>query len=127
MKAIERIKKAKIKIMKSNPFFSYLALYLKEKEVDKGKILLRTADEMANTIRSYTVVEVDGNEILDFVESVRIFDGTRGIAIRGTGYERTPKRFRGIKWGVENAVQSGGVLSDLDWYGLIIDADSGQT
>ena len=29
-------------------------------EVDKGKILLRTADEMATTIRSYTVVEVDG-------------------------------------------------------------------
>lgn len=30
-----------------------------KEEVDKGKILLRTADEMANTIRSYTVVEVD--------------------------------------------------------------------
>ena len=29
-------------------------------EVDKGKILLRTEDEMATTIRSYTVVEVDG-------------------------------------------------------------------
>ena len=29
-------------------------------EVDKGKILLRTADEMATTIRSYTGVEVDG-------------------------------------------------------------------
>lgn len=29
-------------------------------EVDKGTILLRTEDEMANTIRSYTVVEVDG-------------------------------------------------------------------
>ncbi len=28
-------------------------------EVDKGKILLRTEDEMATTIRSYTVVEVD--------------------------------------------------------------------
>ena len=31
-----------------------------KEEVDTGKILLRTADEMANTIRSYTVVEVDG-------------------------------------------------------------------
>jgi amino-acid N-acetyltransferase len=31
-----------------------------KEEVDKGKILLRTADEMATTIRSYTVVEVDG-------------------------------------------------------------------
>lgn len=29
-------------------------------EVEKGTILLRTEDEMANTIRSYTVVEVDG-------------------------------------------------------------------
>ena len=29
-------------------------------EVDKGKILLRTADEMATTIRSYAGVEVDG-------------------------------------------------------------------
>ena len=29
-------------------------------EVDKGTILLRTEDEMANTIRSYIVVEVDG-------------------------------------------------------------------
>jgi amino-acid N-acetyltransferase len=29
-------------------------------EVEKGVILLRTADEMATTIRSYTAVEVDG-------------------------------------------------------------------
>ena len=29
-------------------------------EVASGKILLRTEDEMATTIRSYTVVEVDG-------------------------------------------------------------------
>ena len=29
-------------------------------EVESGKILLRTEDEMATTIRSYTVVEVDG-------------------------------------------------------------------
>jgi amino-acid N-acetyltransferase len=29
-------------------------------EVDKGTILLRTEDEMANTIRSYTVAQVDG-------------------------------------------------------------------
>jgi amino-acid N-acetyltransferase len=29
-------------------------------EVEKGNILLRTADEMATTIRSYTVVSVDG-------------------------------------------------------------------
>lgn len=29
-------------------------------EVDKGIILLRTQDEMATTIRSYTCVEVDG-------------------------------------------------------------------
>lgn len=29
-------------------------------EVEKGVILLRTSDEMATTIRSYTAVEVDG-------------------------------------------------------------------
>lgn len=33
---------------------------LVKEEVEKGIILLRTEDEMANTIRSYTVVEVDG-------------------------------------------------------------------
>ena len=33
---------------------------LVKEEVEKGKILLRTEDEMATTIRSYTVVEVDG-------------------------------------------------------------------
>lgn len=33
---------------------------LVKEEVDNGNILLRTHDEMANTIRSYTVVEVDG-------------------------------------------------------------------
>ena len=33
---------------------------LVKEEVDKGTILLRTEDEMANTIRSYTVVKVDG-------------------------------------------------------------------
>ena len=31
-----------------------------QEEVDKGIILLRTEDEMATTIRSYTCVEVDG-------------------------------------------------------------------
>lgn len=33
---------------------------LVKEEVDNGNILLRTHDEMANTIRSYTIVEVDG-------------------------------------------------------------------
>ncbi len=36
-----------------------------KEEVENGTILLRTEDEMANTIRSYTVVEVDG-EIAGF-------------------------------------------------------------
>ena len=31
-----------------------------KEEVANGKILLRTEDEMATTIRSYTVVEVNG-------------------------------------------------------------------
>ncbi|MEN8717534.1 MAG: N-acetyltransferase [Sulfurovum sp.] len=34
---------------------------LVKSEVESGKILLRTEDEMATTIRSYTIVEVDGN------------------------------------------------------------------
>lgn len=33
---------------------------LVQSEVDKGIILLRTSDEMATTIRSYTAIEVDG-------------------------------------------------------------------
>ncbi len=33
---------------------------LVKSEVEKGIILLRTSDEMATTIRSYTAVEVDG-------------------------------------------------------------------
>lgn len=33
---------------------------LVKSEVDKGIILLRTSDEMATTIRSYTAIEVDG-------------------------------------------------------------------
>lgn len=33
---------------------------LVKEEVDSGTILLRTVDEMATTIRSYTCVEVDG-------------------------------------------------------------------
>ena len=33
---------------------------LVKEEVDNGNILLRTEDEMANTIRSYTVVSIDG-------------------------------------------------------------------
>ena len=44
------------------PDVSSIALMqeLVKTEVENGNILLRTEDEMANTIRSYTVVEVDG-------------------------------------------------------------------
>lgn len=64
-----------------------------EEEVDNGTILLRTEDEMANTIRSYTVVEVDG-EIAGFtalhVHSARLSE-VRSLVVS--------QKFRGLKLG----------------------------
>jgi len=77
---------------------------LVKEEVEKGIILLRTEDEMANTIRSYTVVEVDG-EIAGFtalhIHSVRLSE-VRSLVVS--------KKFRGLNLGrklVESCIQEG--------------------
>ncbi len=66
---------------------------LVKEEVENGIILLRTEDEMANTIRSYTVVEVDG-EIAGFtalhIHSKRLSE-VRSLVVS--------KKFRGLKLG----------------------------
>ena len=62
-------------------------------EVDKGKILLRTEDEMATTIRSYTVVEVDGKMAgftATHIHSPRLAE-VRSLVVS--------KDFRGLKLG----------------------------
>uniref|UniRef100_UPI004048C9B9 N-acetyltransferase n=1 Tax=Aliarcobacter sp. TaxID=2321116 RepID=UPI004048C9B9 len=64
-----------------------------KEEVDKGKILLRTADEMATTIRSYTVVEVDGKMAgftATHIHSPRLAE-VRSLVVS--------KDFRGLKLG----------------------------
>ena len=75
-----------------------------KEEVDNGTILLRTEDEMANTIRSYTVVEVDG-EIAGFtalhIHSARLSE-VRSLVVS--------KKFRGLKLGkklVEACIEEG--------------------
>lgn len=64
-----------------------------QEEVDNGTILLRTEDEMANTIRSYTVVKIDG-VIAGFtalhVHSARLSE-VRSLVVS--------KKFRGLKLG----------------------------
>lgn len=66
---------------------------LVKEEVDNGIILLRTEDEMANTIRSYTVVEVDG-KMAGFtalhVHSARLSE-VRSLVVS--------KEYRGLKLG----------------------------
>ncbi|XPV69944.1 MAG: N-acetyltransferase [Halarcobacter sp.] len=66
---------------------------LVKEEVDNGTILLRTEDEMANTIRSYTVVEVDG-ELAGFtalhIHSIRLSE-VRSLVVS--------KKFRGLNLG----------------------------
>ena len=73
-------------------------------EVDKGTILLRTEDEMANTIRSYTVVEVDG-QMAGFtalhIHSRRLSE-VRSLIVS--------EKFRGLKLGkklVEACIEEG--------------------
>ncbi|RXK01064.1 GNAT family N-acetyltransferase [Arcobacter sp. CECT 8986] len=73
-------------------------------EVDSGKILLRTEDEMANTIRSYIVVSVDG-KMAGFtalhIHSSRLAE-VRSLIIS--------KEFRGLKLGkklVEACIEEG--------------------
>jgi len=61
-------------------------------EVEKGIILLRTSDEMATTIRSYTAVEIDGklagfcalhihSTNLAEIRSLVVSDGFRGLGL----------------------------------------------
>ena len=78
-----------------------------KEEVDTGTILLRTEDEMANTIRSYTVVEVDG-EIAGFtalhIHSARLSE-VRSLVVS--------KNFRGLNLGkklVESCIEEGKFL-----------------
>jgi amino-acid N-acetyltransferase len=73
-------------------------------EVENGNILLRTEDEMANTIRSYTVVEVDG-VIAGFtalhIHSARLAE-VRSLVVS--------KNFRGLDLGkklVEECIKEG--------------------
>ncbi|QKF82276.1 N-acetyltransferase [Halarcobacter ebronensis] len=77
---------------------------LVQEEVEKGVILLRTEDEMATTIRSYTVVEVDG-KIAGFValhvHSPRLSE-VRSLVVS--------KEYRGLKLGkklVEACINEG--------------------
>ncbi len=73
-------------------------------EVESGKILLRTEDEIANTIRSYTVVSVD-DKIVGFValhiHSSRLSE-VRSLIVN--------QDYRGLKLGkqlVEYCIQEG--------------------
>lgn len=64
-----------------------------KEEVLNGKILLRTEDEMATTIRSYTVVEVDGKMAgftATHIHSPRLAE-VRSLVVA--------KEFRGLKLG----------------------------
>ncbi len=77
---------------------------LVKEEVENGIILLRTEDEMANTIRSYTVVEVDG-VMAGFtalhIHSARLSE-VRSLVVS--------KNFRGLKLGkklVEACIEEG--------------------
>ena len=77
---------------------------LVKEEVDNGTILLRTEDEMANTIRAYTVVKVDG-KIAGFtalhIHSARLSE-IRSLVVA--------KEYRGLKLGkklVEACIEAG--------------------
>lgn len=78
-------------------------------EVDKGTILLRTEDEMANTIRSYTVVKVDGT-IAGFtathIHSARLAE-VRSLVVSS--------EFRGLKLG-KQLVEA--CIKEAKFYGL---------
>ena len=66
---------------------------LVKEDVENGNILLRTEDEMANTIRSYTVVEVDG--VMAGFTAVHIHS-SRLAEVRSLVVS---KEFRGLKLG----------------------------
>ena len=77
---------------------------LVKEEVETGKILLRTEDEMANTIRSYTIVEVDG--VMAGFTALHIHS-SRLAEVRSLVVS---KNFRGLKLGqklVEKCIEEG--------------------
>ncbi len=84
-----------IKFLKPNVSHISLMQELVKEEVDNGNILLRTEDEMANTIRSYTIVEVDG-VMAGFtalhIHSARLAE-VRSLVVS--------KKFRGLKLGLK--------------------------
>lgn len=82
-----------IKFLKPNVSHINTMQELVKEEVENGNILLRTEDEMANTIRSYTIVEVDG-VMAGFtalhIHSARLAE-VRSLVVS--------KNFRGLKLG----------------------------
>lgn len=93
-----------IKFYKPNVSHIKAMQELVKEEVDNGNILLRTEDEMANTIRAYTAVEVDG-EVAGFtalhIHSARLAE-VRSLVVS--------KKFRGLKLGkqlVEACIEEG--------------------
>lgn len=82
-----------IEFLKPNVTHIQMMQELVKEEVDNGTILLRTEDEMANTIRSYTVVMVDG-KIAGFtalhIHSARLSE-VRSLVVS--------KQYRGLKLG----------------------------
>ncbi len=82
-----------IKFLKPNVSHILAMQEVVKAEVENGNILLRTEDEMANTIRSYTIVEVD-NVLAGFVSlhihSARLAE-VRSLVVS--------KNFRGLKLG----------------------------
>ena len=82
---------------------------LVKEEVEQGKILLRTEDEMATTIRSYTVVEVDGKMAgftATHIHSPRLAE-VRSLVVG--------KEFRGLKLG-KKLVEA--CLNEAKTYGI---------
>jgi len=78
-------------------------------EVESGKILLRTEDEMATTIRSYIIAEVDG-EMAGFtathIHSLRLAE-VRSLIVK--------EKFRGLKLG-KKLVDS--CVEEAKFYGI---------
>ena len=82
---------------------------LVKKEVENGNILLRTEDEMANTIRSYTVVTVDG--IMAGFTAVHIHS-PRLAEVRSLVVS---EKFRGLKLGKQLVEKC---IEESKYYGL---------
>jgi len=78
-------------------------------EVDSGKILLRTEDEMATTIRSYIIAEVD-KEMAGFtathIHSIRLAE-VRSLIVK--------EKFRGLKLG-KKLVDA--CVKEAEFYGI---------